>query len=222
MMAFVTTLEPAFILPPLWRGRVRRVEPVKGTRNSLMDSQAVDAATWNAAVLAVAAARDRAAFQRLFDHFGPRVKGYLIRLGAGNAVAEDLAQEAMLAVWRKAALFDPAKASASTWIFTIARNLRIDLIRKERRPELDPNDPSLLPEIEREADETIDWTDAEDRLRAALADLPQEQAQIIALSFLAEKPHSLIAIELGLPLGTVKSRIRLAMARLRLALGEGI
>jgi RNA polymerase sigma factor (sigma-70 family) len=186
-----------------------------------MDSLNGDAATWNRAVQAVATARDREAFQRLFDHFAPRVKGYLMRLGAGNAVAEDLAQDAMLAVWRKAALFDPSKASASTWIFTIARNLRIDAIRKERRPELDPNDPALLPESERHADETIDWAQAEDRLRAALADLPQEQAQIIALSFLAEKPHSLIAIELGLPLGTVKSRIRLAMARLRLALGDG-
>jgi RNA polymerase sigma-70 factor, ECF subfamily len=185
-----------------------------------MESLGGDAARWNAAVRAVAAARDRQAFQALFDHFAPRVKGYLMRLGAGNAVAEDLAQEAMLAVWRKAALFDPAKASASTWIFTIARNLRIDVLRKERRPELDPNDPSLLPEAAREADETIDWSHAEDRLRSALADLPRDQAQIIELSFLAEKPHSLIAVELGLPLGTVKSRIRLAMARLRLALGD--
>jgi len=186
-----------------------------------MDSLGGDAAKWNVAVVAVATVRDREAFQRLFDHFAPRVKGYLMRLGAGNAVAEDLAQDAMLAVWRKAALFDPSKASASTWIFTIARNLRIDAIRKERRPELDPNDPALLPESARHADETIDWSQAEDRLRAALAELPRDQARIIELSFLAEKPHSLIASELGLPLGTVKSRIRLAMARLRLALGDG-
>ncbi len=128
----------------------------------------------------------------------------------------------MLAVWRKAGLFDPAKASASTWIFTIARNLRIDAIRKERRPEPDPTDPSLLPEAERSADETIDWAQAEDRLRAAIAELPREQSEVIELSFLAEKPHSLIATELGLPLGTVKSRIRLAMARLRVALGERV
>ncbi|MEJ0041905.1 MAG: sigma-70 family RNA polymerase sigma factor [Rhizomicrobium sp.] len=96
--------------------------------------ESIGPAQLNALVVAVAQARDKAAFQALFDHFAPRVKGYLMRLGAGNAVAEDLAQEAMLAVWRKAALFDPAKASASTWIFTIARNLRIDAIRKERRP----------------------------------------------------------------------------------------
>ncbi len=185
-----------------------------------MESVPGDSLRLNAAVVAIGNTRDRAAFQLVFDHFAPRVKGYLMRLGAGNAVAEDLAQEALLTVWRKAALFDPAKASASTWIFTIARNLRIDAIRKERRPELDPNDPSLHPEDERPADDTMDWAKAEDRLRAALADLPREQSQIIELSFLAEKPHSIIASELGLPLGTVKSRIRLAMARLRLALGE--
>jgi RNA polymerase sigma-70 factor (ECF subfamily) len=179
-----------------------------------------DTARLNAAIVAVAVARDRAAFQVLFDHFAPRVKGFLIRLGASNALAEDLAQEAMLSVWRKATLFDPAKASAATWIFTIARNLRIDAIRKERRPELDPHDPAFHPEGERSADDAMDWSQAEVRLRAALACLPRDQAQIIELSFLAEKPHSTIATELGLPLGTVKSRIRLAMARLRLALGD--
>jgi RNA polymerase sigma-70 factor (ECF subfamily) len=213
MMAYAAIHPEPFRLRPLWPSRLRRREIVV-TR---MDSPSVE--QLNAAVMAVAAARDRAAFQLLFDHFAPRVKGYLMRLGAGSTVAEDLAQEAMLTVWRKAALFDPAKASAATWIFTIARNLRIDAIRRERRPELDPAD--FEPEAEREAGETLDWAKAEDRLRAALADLPKEQAEIISLSFLAEKPHSIIAAELGLPLGTVKSRIRLAMARLRLALGDG-
>lgn len=186
-----------------------------------MDRAAIEPAQLNAFVVAVGRARDRAAFKMLFDHFAPRVKGYLMRLGAGNAVAEDLAQEAMLTLWRKAELFDPTKASASTWIFTIARNLRIDAIRKERRPELDPNDPSLQPEAERPADDGMDWAKAEDRLRAAMTELPREQALIIEMSFLSEKPHSMIATELGLPLGTVKSRIRLAMARLRQALGDG-
>ncbi|HTP77244.1 MAG TPA: sigma-70 family RNA polymerase sigma factor [Rhizomicrobium sp.] len=182
---------------------------------------APEAVRLNALIVAVGRDRDRAAFRELFDHFAPRVKGYLLRLGAGGAVAEELAQEAMLTLWRKAGLFDPGKASASTWIFTIARNLRIDAIRRERRPEIDANDPTLLPEGERHADETMDWAQAEDRLRRALAELPREQSQIIELSFLADKPHSAIAAELGLPLGTVKSRIRLAMARLRAALGDG-
>jgi RNA polymerase sigma-70 factor (ECF subfamily) len=213
MMAHASTLPGPWIVRPAWRAR----RPARAV--SLME--APDAARLNALVVAVAASRDRAAFQSLFDHFAPRVKGYLMRLGAGSAVAEDLAQEAMLAVWRKAALFDPAKASAATWIFTIARNLRIDAIRRERRPELDPNDPALQPQAGEDADESLDRAKAEDRLRVALAGLPREQSEIIELSFLAEKPHSLIASELGLPLGTVKSRIRLAMARLRLALGDG-
>jgi RNA polymerase sigma-70 factor (ECF subfamily) len=213
MMAHASTLPGPWIVRPAWRAR----RPARAV--SLME--APDAARLNALVVAVAASRDRAAFQSLFDHFAPRVKGYLMRLGAGSAVAEDLAQEAMLAVWRKAALFDPAKASAATWIFTIARNLRIDAIRRERRPELDPNDPALQPQAGEGADESMDRAKAEDRLRAALAGLPREQSEIIELSFLAEKPHSLIASELGLPLGTVKSRIRLAMARLRMALGDG-
>ena len=216
-MAYAATHAEPWSFRPLWpaKAAARRVRP----RVSAMEPS--EAVRLNAAVVAVAQARDRKAFQDLFDHFAPRVKGYLMRLGAGNAVAEDLAQEALLAVWRKAALFDPAKASASTWIFTIARNLRIDAIRKERRPELDANDPALQPAGERAADDGLDWAQAEDRLRLALAELPREQAQIIELSFLAEKPHSIIANELGLPLGTVKSRIRLAMARLRLALGDG-
>ena len=99
---------------------------------------------WNVLLGRVAAMRDRAAFAALFAHFAPRVKAYLLRLGAPPALAEDLAQEALLSLWRKAHLFDPAKASAATWLFTIARNLRIDALRRERRPELDPED--FLPE----------------------------------------------------------------------------
>jgi RNA polymerase sigma-70 factor (ECF subfamily) len=199
----------------------RRSAGAVARRQRLMDQPHADLAQLNALVVAVGRTGDRAAFKHLFDHFAPRVKSYLMRLGAPNPLAEDLAQEAMLAVWRKAMQFDPEKASAATWIFTIARNLRIDAVRRERRPELDPADPALRPEDARPADDVANRTQAEDRLQAALAGLPREQSQIIELSFLAEKPHSLIASELGLPLGTVKSRIRLAMARLRLALGDG-
>jgi RNA polymerase sigma-70 factor (ECF subfamily) len=186
-----------------------------------MERPAQDATRLNALVVAVGRARDSAAFKELYDHFAPRVKGYLMRLGSNPMVAEDLAQEAMLTLWRKAALFDPQKASASTWVFTIARNLRIDSVRKERRPAIDANDPTFQPDAARPIDESIDWTQAEARLREALAVLPPEQARIIELSFLADKPHGAIAAELGLPLGTVKSRIRLAMARLRSSLGGG-
>lgn len=213
MMAHASTLPGPWIVRPAWAGRARRAAgPV-----SLME--APDAARLNALVVAVAASRDRAAFQALFDHFAPRVKGYLMRLGAGSAVAEDLAQEAMLAIWRKAAMFDPAKASAATWIFTVARNLRIDALRRERRPEFDPNDPAFVPEAEPAADAGLVRADEDARLREAMTLLSPEQAKVVELSFFADKPHSLIAKELGLPLGTVKSRLRLAMTHIRTALG---
>ena len=170
----------------------------------------------NALLGRVAAQRDRAAFAALFAHFAPRVKAYLLRLGAPPALAEDLAQEALLNLWRKAHLFDPAKASAATWLFTIARNLRIDAIRRERRPELDPED--FMPEAEPAADDGLALADDEARLRAALKDLPPDQIQVVELSFFADKPHSEIAAQLDIPLGTVKSRLRLAMARLKRAL----
>ncbi len=170
----------------------------------------------NALLGRVAAMRDREAFAALFAHFAPRVKAYLLRLGAPPALAEDLAQEALLSLWRKAHLFDPAKASAATWLFTIARNLRIDAIRRERRPELDPDD--FAPEAEPAADDSLALADDEARLRAALKGLPPDQIQVIELSFFADKPHSEIAVQLDIPLGTVKSRLRLAMARLKRAL----
>ena len=171
---------------------------------------------WNILLGQVAARRDRDAFAALFAHFAPRVKAYLLRLGASPAVAEDLAQEALLSLWRKAHLFDPAKASAATWLFTIARNLRIDAIRRERRPELDPED--FMPEVALAADDGLAMAQDEARLRAVLQDLPADQIQVIELSFFADKPHSQIAAELDIPLGTVKSRLRLAMARLKRSL----
>jgi len=169
----------------------------------------------------LAEARDRAAFQTLFEHFAPRVKSYAMRLGASAPEAEDLAQEAMLVMWRKAALFDPRRASAATWIFTIARNLRIDRLRRERLPRLDRGDPSLAPETEPDAGEGFEARQGEEALRLALRSLPAEQTEIIMLSFFSDKPHSRIAAELNIPLGTVKSRLRLAMVRLRASLGAG-
>lgn len=169
-------------------------------------------------VLAVARNRDRAAFVGLYEHYAPRLKSYLVRLGGADA-AEEMAQEAMLMVWRKAELFDPQKASAGTWIFTIARNLYIDRRRKERRPELDPSDPMLAIDADPAADAALAARQIEGQIRAALGELPPEQAQVIEMSFFDDKPHSTIAAELKLPLGTVKSRLRLAFARLRGALG---
>lgn len=164
---------------------------------------------------------DRTAFAALFAHFAPRLKSYMRRLGAADTLAEDLAQEAMFAVWRKASLFDPARAGAATWVFTIARNLRIDALRRERPTE------ALPPEAERPEIETAPGAEAElitaerDRtLRVALSVLPPEQAQLVQLAFYEDRPHREIERVLGIPLGTVKSRLRMAMQRLRAALEE--
>ena len=126
----------------------------------------------------------------------------------------------MLTVWRKADKFDPAKASAGTWIFTVARNLRIDLLRRENRPNFDPDDPAFVPEQETAPDDAVEIGETQKQVRAAIAELPDEQAEVIKLSFYEDMPHGQIAEELNLPLGTVKSRLRLAMRKVRTALGE--
>ena len=173
-------------------------------------------AEFNSLILRIAASGDRSAFAELFQHFAPRVKSYGLRLGAADAAAEELAQDTLLTVWRKAAQFDPARASASTWIFTIARNLRIDAIRRERPapPPEDDADPQPL------ADAQLWGAQQDGRVRKALGALPPEQLEVIRLSFFSEAPHSAIAETLGLPLGTVKSRLRLAMIRLRTLLED--
>jgi RNA polymerase sigma-70 factor (ECF subfamily) len=178
-----------------------------------------DRATLSGFIVSIAKNGDREAFAGLFNHFAPRVKSYLVRLGAPPETAEELAQETLLTVWRRAASFDPNRAAASTWIFTIARNLRIDLSRRDGRspPRDDPATFDLGPPM---PDDALGAVEDEERVAAAMAELPREQAQVIALAFFADKPHSEIAGELGLPLGTVKSRLRLAMARLRNALRD--
>lgn len=167
----------------------------------------------------VAAARDAAAFAELFDYFAPRLNAYLQRLGMAAGEAEDLAQEVMTVLWHKADLFDPQKSSLSTWLFRIARNRRIDLARRKGGDALDRHEPMLLPaELPGPAD------GIDDRLRAeavheAIACLPAEQVELLTLAFFRGLSHSEIASETGLPIGTVKSRIRLAFDRLRHAIG---
>jgi len=164
--------------------------------------------------------RDRAAFETLFVHYAPRVKGYLMRQGADAGSAEELAQEALFSAWRKAHLYDPAKASASTWIFAIARNLRIDALRKERRPAIDPDDPALIPDAEPGPDKMLERAEAEVYVAQALDNLPEDQSIVMRLSFFKGMPHGEIAEALDIPLGTVKSRLRLAFQKVKIALGE--
>ena len=164
---------------------------------------------------AIALRRDRDAFKALFTDFAPRIKAFARRMGAESHVADDLAQDVMLTVWRQAARFDRRKAGVSTWIFTIARNRRIDTIRRERRPAYDPHDPALDRAAEPQADEALHSLRQGERLRRVVAQLPEEQSSVLRLAFYEDKSHGVIAEELNLPLGTVKSRIRLAMGKLR-------
>lgn len=179
-----------------------------------------DTAAMTDLLVAVAERKNKAAFSQLFAHYAPRIKSYLMRQGANQASAEELSQEAMLSVWRKADRFDRSKAAAGTWIFTVARNLRIDALRKENRPNFDPNDPAFVPEPETAPDAAVSIGETQSRIRNVIATLPIEQAEVVRLSFYEDKPHGEIAQELDLPLGTVKSRLRLAMRRVRTALGE--
>ena len=163
----------------------------------------------------IAESQDRDAFAALFAHFAPRLKGYLLRLGASDGQAEEVLQEALLTVWRKAHLFDRKKAAASTWIFTIARNRRIDILRKKKFPEIDAEDPSLVPDAPRPPDEEVIEAREGEAVRVALEKLPEEQRELVRLAFYNGWSHSKIAADTNLPLGTVKSRLRLAFSRLR-------
>ena len=179
-----------------------------------------DAPNWAQALRQISESGDRQAFEQLFTYFAPRVKAYMMRLGSDGASAEELTQEALAAVWRKAGQYDPAKAGASTWIFTIARNLRIDAFRKENRPELDPDDPALVPEPDSSAEEMVFASQRAQHVQVALRELPEEQRRVVHLSFYEDRTHTEIAEQLDLPLGTVKSRLRLAFQRIRNSLGE--
>ena len=168
-------------------------------------------------VEAVALSRDREAFSRLFEYFAPRLKAWLMRAGAPAGAAEDFAQDAMLTVWRKADLFDPERASAATWIFTIARNRRLDVLRREGRAALLP-EMTLAPEEPERPDDLLSGAQEAANLNEAMRQLSPDQIEVLRLAFFKGDAHSEIARALDLPLGTVKSRIRKAMIKLRLVL----
>ena len=168
---------------------------------------------WVAQVQAVRDVGDQAAFGALFSHFAPRIKGFLMRGGSSAAFAEECAQEVMATVWRKSHLFDPGKASVATWVFTIARNRKIDMLRKERRPE--PEELTWGPAESPSQADTLATQQESAKLGRAMADLPDKQRALIQRAYFGDLSHSEIAVETGLPLGTIKSRIRLALDRLR-------
>lgn len=180
------------------------------TNVGLHFSRSDQAATW---LQAIAERQDVPSFIALFTSFAPKVKGHLVRRGARESLAEDLAQETFLTIWRKAGQFDPERASAAAWIYTIARNRRIDALRRDARPKDgwidDRSAETVTPEF------MLNASQAEASVRYAIERLPAEQAAVMRLSFFDELTHAQIASGLGIPLGTVKSRIRLASAQLR-------
>lgn len=162
----------------------------------------------------IAGERSREAFAELFSYYAPRLKSFMLRLGAGEGEAEELAQEVMVTVWQKAALYDRQQASVSTWIFRIARNRRIDAQRR-RRLDLTADDPILQPPPIETPDDTVSRGQMDRAVRERLAELPSDQLILVQAAFYDGLSHSEIAKAFNLPLGTVKSRIRLAFQRLR-------
>ena len=168
----------------------------------------------------VARSGDVEAFRKLFQAFAPRVKAYMMRQGADANTAEDLAQETLLTVWRKAGLYSDAKGSATTWIFTIARNLRIDKLRREVAWQPMPEGADEEPSDDMAPDEEVSERERREKVRAVLAELPADQSEVVSLSYIEGLSHSEIAGRLSLPLGTVKSRMRLAYSKIREAVED--
>jgi len=173
-------------------------------------------AMWVDHVIRVRDRRDQAAFAELFHHFAPRVKAFLMKSGSDATLAEECSQEVMATLWHKAHMFDPSRASVATWIFTIARNRKIDVLRKQRRPE--PEDLPWGPETEPDQEAILSLQQESEQLRRALSGLPDAQRELIERAYFGDLSHSQIAAETGLPLGTIKSRVRLALERLRHAM----
>lgn len=201
--------DAAAVCAPYVRGAARSGRSERGARAVAGTADA----GWLDAVERIRLHRDQAAFAALFGHFAPRVKAFLMKSGASESLAEECTQEVMATLWHKAHLFDPTRASVATWIFTIARNRRIDALRKQRRPE--PEDLPWGPEPEPDQEDALVLQQESERLGAALAQLPVKQRELIEKAYFGDLSHSEIAAETGLPLGTIKSRIRLALERLR-------
>lgn len=217
MLAETDTLTKADALPMIgtYDGAVKQSVRKVG-KTKLTTEVSAKRLAWIVQINAVRDSQDRKAFAELFGYFAPRVKSFLMKSGASPDLAEECTQEVMATLWNKAHMFDPAKASVSTWIFTIARNRKIDILRKQRRPE--PEDLPWGPEAEPDQADAIGLQQETEQLGQALATLPAEQRKLIERAYFGDLTHSQIAAETGLPLGTIKSRIRLALDRLRHAM----
>lgn len=203
--------------------RLPKVRPLEAARrvSGPSDQATNEARYWADQMAGVASRRDVDCFMRIYDHFAPRLLRYLLGLKAVPAQAEEVVQEAMLRLWRRAALFDPARASVSTWLFRVARNLYIDQVRGEAHWLVIQDDLERLDRTD--ADDATSSTEAftdHAGLARAIDRLPATQARLIRMSYFEAKSHSEIAAELGMPLGTVKSHLRRAFAKLQAGLGH--
>lgn len=195
---------------PARRGQTQRMEPEDTQQGLSPPTQ------W---LLAVRDSRDRAAFARLFDHFAPRLTTMMLRSGMTRAMADDVVQDVLLTAWQKAQQFDPSRAQAAAWIYRIARNRQIDILRRERRPV--PDELGVeTEETGEDAHAALALDQEASRLRAALDTLSPEQRTVIEQAYLGDLTHTEIRQRTGLPMGTIKSRIRLALDRLRHELKE--
>ena len=167
------------------------------------------------ALAKVAESQDISSFKKIFDYFSPRLKSFLMRSGADEAIAEEIIQETMTIIWTKADYYDPKVASPSTWIYTIARNKKIDILRKSRKAILEDIDTAILPPVESKADENIEHDQKFEMITQYLDDLPEDQLKLLKMNFFEEKSHGEISEITKIPLGTVKSRIRLALEKIR-------
>ncbi|WP_240221861.1 sigma-70 family RNA polymerase sigma factor [Rheinheimera hassiensis] len=201
----------------------RAPSPIPDTQAS-MTRQDITNNNWEEALTFVALQRDRSAYAELFNYFAPRLKAFGMKMFGNEQQALEMVQDTMLNVWKKAALFDASRGCASTWIFTIARNVRFDMLRKKqsRKDDVSADDLWLNGEYpEPEADNDASQWDTQllmDKLAPHFTSLPPAQREVMEKVYLQEKTHQEVSDELAIPLGTVKSRIRLALDRLREAL----
>jgi len=198
----------------------RKVAPLRDTTRRAEKSKD----HWSQLLEKVGHSQDRAAYHELFQHFGPQIKYYAMSNGLAH-LAEELVQEVMISIWRRATLYDWRKAAASTWIFTIARNQRIDMLRKQQRSSaemaLETEDLWQIPgDGENDPVPSLHRIIAERRIRDSFKHLPEEQVTVLAKVYMEHKSHQIVANEMGIPLGTVKSRVRLALNKLKVILQD--
>ena len=201
---------------------VSHVDPLRAQRSvsTPADKAISEARYWSEQMAAVAQERDRESFMRIYDHYAPRLQRYLLGLGVAPEQAEELVQEAMIRLWRKAHQFRPGRASLTTWLFRIARNLYIDSVRREPnwRPVEDALDGLRADPPPRARGTEAESYAEQANLKRAIHALPARQARLVRMSYIEAKSHREIAEELDMPLGTVKSSLRSAFGKLRASL----